>query len=54
MIAMPWWFDRAVWILTPAHHDRREALRGDLLRLGELAARPHRAPHTAEPATIAQ
>ncbi|MFC8042496.1 SRPBCC family protein [Nocardia sp. NPDC057353] len=36
--AMPRWFDRLAWRITPAHHDRREALRDDLSRLGLLAA----------------
>ncbi len=37
VLTMPWWFDRAVWVLMPAHHDRRPALRGDLERLGQVA-----------------
>src|SRR5690606_30069775 len=44
VIEHPWWFDRIVRVVTPAHHDRREALRHDLVRLGELAARRHSAP----------
>ena len=39
VLAMPVWFDRFVWKLTPAHHDRRDALRGDLTRLARLAER---------------
>lgn len=39
VLAMPRWFDRLAWTLTPAHHDRRAALHADLVRLGETAAR---------------
>lgn len=37
VLGMPVWFDRLVWLTTPAHHDRRDALRSDLVRLGELS-----------------
>ncbi|MFE6920924.1 hemerythrin domain-containing protein [Nocardia sp. NPDC057663] len=37
VLAMPIWFDRLVWLSTPAHHDRRNALHGDLTRLARLA-----------------
>jgi uncharacterized protein YndB with AHSA1/START domain len=38
ILRMPIWFDRLVWIVTPPHRDRRDALRADLGRLGEVAA----------------
>lgn len=34
---MPMWFDRFVWFATPAHHDHRAPLRGDLIRLAGIA-----------------
>ncbi|MGW6421263.1 hemerythrin domain-containing protein [Nocardia sp. NPDC055053] len=37
VLAMPIWFDRLVWLSTPAHHDRRTALHADLTRLARLA-----------------
>ncbi|MEV0333504.1 hemerythrin domain-containing protein [Nocardia sp. NPDC050717] len=37
VLAMPLWFDRLAWLSTPAHHDRRDALHGDLARLARLA-----------------
>lgn len=39
ILRLPVWFDRLIWLTTPAHRDRRPALRCDLERLGELAAR---------------
>ena len=39
VLSLPVWFDRLIWRMVPRHHDRTDALRGDLSRLGELAAR---------------
>jgi iron-sulfur cluster repair protein YtfE (RIC family) len=36
---LPAWADRLLWLLTPAHHDRRPALATDLQRLAALAER---------------
>lgn len=38
VLKLPLWFDRLIWFATPAHRDRRPALRADLVRLGEVAA----------------
>jgi hemerythrin-like domain-containing protein len=38
IVRMPVWYDRLIWVLTPAHRDRRPALHEDLVRLGEVAA----------------
>jgi uncharacterized protein YndB with AHSA1/START domain len=38
ILRMPVWFDRLVWIMTPPHRDRRDALREDLARLGAIAS----------------
>ncbi|MCU1656707.1 MAG: hypothetical protein JWO57_1363 [Pseudonocardiales bacterium] len=37
ILRMPVWFDRLVWVTTPPHRDRRDALGEDLLRLGQVA-----------------
>ncbi|MFF0634390.1 hemerythrin domain-containing protein [Nocardia sp. NPDC004151] len=39
VLSMPMWFDRIVWVATPAHHDRRSALHSDLARLAGIAER---------------
>lgn len=45
IVSMPLWLSRSIAVLIPAHDDRTEALRGDLMRLGALASaeRPHAA-----------
>ncbi len=42
-------FDRLFYLVVPAHRDRTEALRGDIQRLGEVAARS--GPSTGREAT---
>jgi len=37
--SLPVWADRLLWRLTPAHHDRSEALAQDLTRLAAIAER---------------
>jgi hypothetical protein len=39
ILSLPRWFERLIWRILPAHRDRSDALRGDLLRLGEVADR---------------
>lgn len=46
--SLPRWADRLVWLATPAHHDRRPALAGDLERLADLAQ------HEATPAGVSR
>jgi hypothetical protein len=41
-VQMPQWVSRLISVLIPAHHDRTEALRGDLIRLATLAEAQHR------------
>lgn len=51
VVSMPWWFDRTVALVLPAHLDRRPALREDLERLAALAEREHATSSNAtEPA----
>ena len=38
---MPLWLSRLVAVLTPAHDDRTDALRGDMVRLAALAEEEH-------------
>lgn len=38
---LPLWADRLLWLATPAHHDRRDALKRDLESLAALAEREH-------------
>jgi hemerythrin-like domain-containing protein/uncharacterized protein YndB with AHSA1/START domain len=40
-VSMPLWLSRLVTVLIPAHDDRTEALRGDLVRLAALAEAEH-------------
>jgi hemerythrin-like domain-containing protein len=44
ILRLPIWYDRLIWLTTPAHRDRRPALRADLERLGALAAEGRPAP----------
>jgi len=37
VLSLPRWAEIAIVLLVPAHHDRLEALAGDLARLGEVA-----------------
>jgi hemerythrin-like domain-containing protein len=39
ILSLPVWFDRVIALTLPAHHDRRAALQGDLMRLAALAER---------------
>ncbi|QKT11520.1 hemerythrin domain-containing protein [Rhodococcus sp. W8901] len=39
IINLPTWFDRTISLTVPAHHDRSDALQGDLVRLARLADR---------------
>ncbi|RZL75431.1 MAG: hemerythrin domain-containing protein [Rhodococcus sp. (in: high G+C Gram-positive bacteria)] len=50
VLSLPRWFDRMISLTVPAHHDRGNALHGDLVRLARLAERdqepgPHRLPN---------
>ncbi|KXF57168.1 hypothetical protein AXA44_30965 [Rhodococcus sp. SC4] len=39
VLSLPRWFDRMISLTVPAHHDRGNALHGDLVRLARLAER---------------
>jgi hemerythrin-like domain-containing protein len=38
VLNLPVWFDRFIWRMIPAHHDRTAALHADLEQLGRIAA----------------